>query len=367
MTGLLILFALDVLGKGLWLLPVMAALLLICRRKLQFRGDFFLLALFSLSYLLFDGWREMDFFYTVLFLPAAFLVGLNCKRDTKPEDIRKTLCLLALAMAAHGLLNLVWGNGKDLWTGMASSATAQLLGYAPLAALAGTMLVGRVRSLWLLVPVLLSLVHTAELGGRTLLALLALSLCVGAAAGWRWMPEGRGRIFRRFMGLLGGIAAIGVALKQNCWGLGTWFQSSYLYHRRFSPQALEREVSFFQTDRWSLKREYLSGMLAHPFGGGALFEQAGNYAHDLLLDVWDRGGAVAWGLLLLYLLRAALRWKGLIAVSSGERKVLFLCWGVTALAVLFVEPVLQGAPLYLCVLCLLDGMCANLETRRLGS
>ena len=203
MTGLLALFAVDVFGKGMWLLPGMAVLLLLGRGKLRLRGDFFLLALFALTYLLFDGWREMDFFYTVLFLPMAFLAGLNLRERTTAEDILRVLYILALSMAAHGLCNLLFGDGKDVWTGSASSATAQLLLYAPLAALAGTILTGRRRSLWLLGPVLLSLIHTARLGGRTLLVLFLLSFGTAWLAGWRALPKYRGRLVCRLMGMLG--------------------------------------------------------------------------------------------------------------------------------------------------------------------
>ena len=91
----------------------------------------------------------------------------------------------------------------------------------------------------------------------------------------------------------------------------------------------------------------------------------GDYAHDLILDTLNEGGIFSSVLLVAYLIM----WiksivKFIRRSDSLDIKVLFIPFLTVSLIQMTLEPILDGAPVFMMCLVLLDGVITNVNRMR---
>lgn len=366
------LFACNFLNHGADILLVGLVLMLFSRKRLHFTWDILLLMVFSVFYYVVTASYFKNNF-AVFSLPIAYIIGLN-RAEPSRESARKLLLLLAVFTAVHGFLNLSFGifsarelDAKrltlDIWTGQVMATTGQMTNYTLLASLAGFLLLCKSKGrLLLLILCGLAAFHTIFVGGRTILVLFGLSIAIGLIVFYLFSaPQRRRRAIPwLILSLLLTLAAVS-AYESDLFGIQSFFESSGLYERFFSDYAQDHNVGFWDTRRWELKGMYLKLALDYPFGGGKIVRVVGNYAHDLWFDILDNAGIIPFLLILLYTLRMLFRLLKYIWSPHTEHadKILFASYAVCIFAQFFVEPILQGSPIFLAATCMIDGMLSS--------
>ena len=155
-----------------------------------------------------------------------------------------------------------------------------------------------------------------------------------------------------------------LAIQYNVFGLSEIISNSYLF-RRIDSSSPNSE-GFFATERWQIKIEYLKNIIKYPWGGGNIRQAVGGiYAHDLLLDTLSEGGVFAFAMLMAYLV---LWVKSTIKFVRGSNslacRVLLIPYTVVAAIQMFLEPILEGAPIFMLSVVLLDGVVTNMNRMR---
>ena len=160
------------------------------------------------------------------------------------------------------------------------------------------------------------------------------------------------------------VVGLTISYGKNYFGLRTLIENSYLSYR----MDWDRQSFFalFQNERFQLKLTYLKNLLEYPWGGRKMSSFAGNYAHDLWLDIFNEVGIIPMIGITLYTVLALLRLSKVRKdrrLSSKER-IAITCYSLIIYAQFFVEPIWQGAPLLLCSFMIIDGMLAKFLVTR---
>ena len=160
------------------------------------------------------------------------------------------------------------------------------------------------------------------------------------------------------------IVIVYIALQHDLFGISKILNRSYLNDR--VNAITSNNDSFFATDRWKIKEEYIKNAVYYPWGGGRIRLLANNkYAHDLILDTYGEGGVFSCALLVIYLY---LWIKSIIKFTrnsnSLEVKVLFIPFVVVVLIQMTLEPILEGAPVFMLSFVMMDGIIAKANRMR---
>lgn len=370
---LIALYSMGFMGIGQYMILLILSGILLIRKQLILHTDFWILLLFSGVYFLFSGISTGNFSYNIFFAPLAYLVGLNYRAKSDPSVIARLILLLAIFFASHGVLNFLYDtaiNGglnsssalhNDIWSKSYTSVTGQMMEYIILAAMTGyAVFVPKKR--WLYPLLAFSMFHTIIVGGRTLIVLMPISLLIGCITYFTVCKENRGRKLCSFfitLVLLCGIVYL--AYNRNILGIKDTFESSYLYRRLFSDYASGQDMSFFQTNRWEIKWEFVKLLPYHLLGGRHIHHAVGYYAHDIWLDTYDTAGIFAFAILVIYIGKMLRRYITMLrsGTTSWEMKIMLNCFYIIVMIYFFIEPVLQCGPYIVFAVFMVDGCVTN--------
>lgn len=307
--------------------------------------------------------------------PLVWLVGYNMTEAKKMGAILRVMLVLAFGMAAHGLLNYVYntligtdlstGRSVDIWSGEISAATGQAVNYALFSSMSFWLIFIQ-KKWWLRLlsggMLLCAVMHTIQMGSRTSLILVLISMFTGFF--FYSVAKGRKKqIVLILTAILGIAAGCAVMYRMNLFGLRDYVEGSYLFYRIGYHGG-----SFFQlteNSRFYFKLKYLENLKAYPWGGQHLVNKVvGSYAHDLWLDIFGDAGLLTLAAVLVYTTTAFTRLSRVRKSSrvTGTERVALLTYTVAIFAQFLVEPIWQLAPLLLCSFVLIDGMLARFQS-----
>ena len=351
---------------------LLAALIIVIFRRgsVRFPPDFWLLELFALSYFAIDMIQNHSIAISVLMCPLAYLLGPNLDQSEGINNIHKTMLVLTVGMASHGILNFLYETVKygginysalhyDIWSRSISAVTGQMTNYVLLLSFVGcTVLFAK--AYWkIALMLLISLTHGVLCGSRTYVVMFGISLGISILI---YILHRREKRLRSILILLLASAAAALILwtaYQKDWlGIRSFFENTYLYHRLFSDYAKANNKGLFTTGRWATKLRYLAILPDYPMGGLHMRASTSWYAHDLWLDIADRVGIFPLLLIIIYTLRMGIR---IFRLSRNgqlnlEHKMIYFNYLVLIMSQFILEPILSGSPILLQSVCLLDGM-----------
>ena len=335
---------------------------------------FFVLLIFSLSYLIFypESLSSVTLIIKRFIFPMCYLMGLNflnqgktdCEDKDNREHILKTaFSILAIGAFIHYLLNMAVNisslsrNTTDIWTGEVMLATGQAcLAILAIGAFSATLFSeGLPRDKIISAVGLIGVfVYNLVLAGRTLIVLSAVILCVAFV--YSVINSDLKRKIYVIVVTLLIIFLFVIAYTQDLFGLREWVLGSNL-SARFDIMQVNED------SRLSNKILYLSNMLDYPLGGGALRNYVGEYAHELYLDVYSDAGIFGYVSIILFV--AFSSFNALRVIKNGNVsknfKLLLICIFVSILIEFFLEPIIQGVPWMLCSFCFYSGLLKNVR------
>ena len=371
----LLLFSMNFMLCGRYILLVAFVGLCIHKGKIRIDAKCCVLAAFSLIYSIVvfvtSGAAHID----VMILPFAYLFGMNLSMgcEDKNKFVSNIFVCLAIGMCFHVFLNcaseIVQNGGfdygavhYDFWSGSVSSSTGQMINYSFAAALLTFIVMKRGKYLSILLLIIPCLVYGAIVGSRATIIISVVSVIVGILILALNAKTKKARISLTLVIIL--LTIILLAIQYNVFGLSEIISNSYLF-RRIDSSSPNSE-GFFATERWQIKIEYLKNIIKYPWGGGNIRQAVGGiYAHDLLLDTLSEGGVFAFAMLMAYLV---LWVKSTIKFVRGSNslacRVLLIPYTVVAAIQMFLEPILEGAPIFMLSVVLLDGVVTNMNRMR---
>ena len=367
---LIFLFSSDFVLVG-YLFLLAALIIVIFRRgSVCFPPDFWILELFALSYFTINMMQNHSITISVLMCPLAYLLGANLDQSEGINSIHKTMLVLAVGMASHGILNFLYETVKcgginysalhyDIWSRSISSVTGQMTNYVFLLSFVGcTVLFAK--AYWKIALILsISLIHGVICGSRTYVVMFGISFGISILIYILYRREKRLRSI--LILLLASFAAaliLWTAYQKDWLGIRSFFENTYLYHRLFSDYAKANNKGLFTTGRWATKLRYLAMLPDYPMGGLHMRSITSWYAHDLWLDIADRVGIFPAMLIIIYTLRMGIRTFRLSINGSLnlEHKIIYFNYLVLIMSQFILEPILSSSPILLQSVCILDGM-----------
>lgn len=338
------------------------------RSKIKIGGSGKSLLLFSLMYFLFllvNG-NALSTSIKPLFYVIIWSCCYDLSRNKKVDSILSFVSILSYGMLFHGLLNLFYntingtnmtrGISYDYWSQAMSTATGQAINFTLFISISFYLIFLHEKK-WLrvvnVVLMALMIIYDIQLGGRTALLLILISVVIGA--GLYSVLEGfRTGSFKRSLFLMIGLAFIIVlviiAYNNNYFGIKNIYENSYLNYRITGYNGLDLAGN----DRFDKKALYYINMLKYPFGGNNLRLKEGfGFSHELWLDLYDEAGIIPYICLIIYTIRSVGNIIHVVRVTDKiEYKTTFILYGIVMMIQFFVEPILGGATmLWVCYIC----------------
>ena len=214
-------------------------------------------------------------------------------------------------------------------------------------------------ALLLIIP---SLLFGVIVGSRTSIVISVISVLVGLIVLCFNVNTKKARVSIAMIIAL--MLFIVFALQFNIFGISDIIGKSYLMTRL--DLAKNNNAGVLDTERWQIKMEYIKKMFEHPWGGGSIRRLVNNnYAHDLLLDVYSEGGIMSFLLMAIYLIMLVKSMICFIKKSKSlDIKVLFIPFLIVVLMQMMLEPLLEGAPVFMLSLVMIDGLVTNVNKVR---
>lgn len=371
----ILLFSVNFMLQGKYILSLLFVGQCIKKKRIIVDSKFCILLafsfLYSICFLLSSSKLPID----VLLLPVGYLIGLNWELDSldKIDTVIKVFFCLSMGMCFHVFLNLsseIISNGGfnygaihyDFWSGSVSSSTGQMMNFTMSATLITYLLFMRGKYLLSFIIILPCFIYGNIVGSRTTMFICGLSIIVGIVILIRNIRKNN--VKKTLLILLLISLIFFVIIQANIFGISDIFNKSYLFSR-FNNSVSAGE-SIFSTQRWGIKGEYLVNALEWPWGGGKIRQMSNNlYAHDIFLDTLSEGGIICLILLISYFvffIKNILRF--IRANNTLEIKLLFIPYIVIVLIQMFLEPVIDGAPIFLTSVILIDGVITNANRMR---
>lgn len=344
-------------------------------KKIKIDTKFFVLILFSVVYLTVLLLTANRFNVQIAILPVAYLLGYNLNIDKKePRTLAcSVLVCLSLGMCLHIFLNfcaeiIKYGGIKygvvhyDIWSGMVSSSTGQMINYTFAAAILTYVIVKSRKHLFALLLIIPSLLFGVILGSRTSIVISVISVLTGLIVLCFNVNTKKAKVSIAMIIAL--MIFIVFALQFNIFGISDIIGKSYLMTRL--DLAKNNNAGALDTERWQIKMEYIKKMFEHPWGGGSIRRLVNNnYAHDLLLDIYSEGGIMSFLLMAIYLIMLVKSMICFIKKSNSlDIKVLFIPFLIVVLMQMMLEPILEGAPVFMLSLVMIDGLVTNVNKVR---
>ncbi len=155
----------------------------------------------------------------------------------------------------------------------------------------------------------------------------------------------------KFAFVLLGIAIIAIICYQHDWfGIKTFWLNSALFER-FGEEGV-------QTGRIEIAKQFISYMLQYPFGGGFARQEIHNYAHNILLEIYDMYGVIPFFITLVIYIEAI---RNIILVVKKGKDVscnhLLAGLYIAIIIQMFLEPVIEGFPILFYTFLFIHGIC----------
>ncbi len=371
----LILFSVNFMLCEEYILVALFTYQCIKNKKIKIDTKFFVLILFSVVYLTVLLLTANRFNVQIAILPVAYLLGYNLNIDKKePRTLAcSVLVCLSLGMCLHTFLNfcaeiIKYGGIKygvvhyDIWSGMVSSSTGQMINYTFAAAILTYVIVKSRKHLFALLLIIPSLLFGVILGSRTSIVISVISVLTGLIVLCFNVNTKKAKVSIAMIIAL--MIFIVFALQFNIFGISDIIGKSYLMTRL--DLAKSNNAGALDTERWQIKMEYIKKMFEHPWGGGSIRRLVNNnYAHDLLLDIYSEGGIMSFLLMAIYLIMLVKSMICFIKKSNSlDINVLFIPFLIVVLMQMMLEPILEGAPVFMLSLVMIDGLVTNVNKVR---
>lgn len=365
------LFAIDFFLQGMTIFFLMTIAVLLIKRLIVVDRSSYLLLLFSISFIVFSalaGCLDLSEAKTVICVFLAYVLGMNINNITDTK-ITKVLVLIALFMAGHALLNLAYNFSQfgasalsvsrsyDFWTREISGSTGQASKFTPFIAIFFYLFfyvnkkTTKIAAVFIL---LAAVVYDFELGGRTALILMAISLLLGMMLGL--IKERRFWKNIKLIVIVFLVIVIAVlAYNADVFGIKSAFENSYFNHRFYSVSG----QGITEDSRMSRKIAYITHILDFPLGGKKLsIGLSIGHAHELWLDTFDIAGIVPYLLLLIYTLGSIKRSLAYFKNPYVDpyMAIAYFSFVIVMNLQFFVEPIIEGSPKLIVYYCLIDGM-----------
>lgn len=304
--------------------------------------------------------------------PAAYLAGLNMFSGGRYDKAKKLTLLLVAVCAGnllHIALNLSLGsfadiaqsrNIADFWTGEAMSATMHATLFCVSTGVCISVLCSDVKlpaKLAALFVLLFMLITDLVLACRTPV-FAGIIIGIAAAIYMRGGATKKCRMTTLIL-LASAFALMFFLYCADAFGIKRAVLNSNLFTRLAGINGLGLKDS-----RLGIRLAYLPDILARPFGGSYFMQKYG-YAHDLLLDLWDKYGVLPAALIAVYIIISVRRSFAVLrdAKLPFLTRQLVLCVNLSMLIEFFIEPVIYGIPWLLSTFCLVDGAVCAQEVR----
>ncbi len=382
---LLFLTGLNFLHYGQLILPVICLIIFIDNRFIIKVNDlkvFVLLCLFAISFFAFS--YQMGFYSVMGFcLPMAYYIGSNIRNDDQ-ESIKKLIYIIAFGMACHMVLNfllelLFWHDrlyylfGKvthyDIWLfdvilpaeqsqdgGLFSGVlftrvktTGTSLNYIMLAAISYYLFKYETDKKTKYIGIILfalSTIYCLALGRRTSFIVLAISLLLSFFLDHKDKENHINKnTIKALLMFSISVPIIAVLAVFNVFGLRDLLLKFAIFNKIIN-QGLK-------TNRLEIFIKSIAVAPKYLFGGRKMSAEAGDVVHDLWGDIYDYAGIIPYILMLVYSLNLL---KDMIALYrkrnvEKEYRILYSVWFVCCSVIMFIEPVMTGASLFLiCVI-----------------
>jgi hypothetical protein len=347
--------------------------LLVSTRKIVADKTLALLSLFAVSFAVFSvisGYNSILVGFKMIIFPCSYYLGSNFQFEKNERDFKEIIVDIAAFMALHLIVNFFYNLRtmgldlfahnvfKDAFSGEISAATGQIAYAFVFCSIVGYLLFMN-HSFWKKIIYILMffvmLIYNIALGGRTFFLLSFLSIVIGVFV----------YIKNKKMSMVSVKILIGVGMligllfliyTMDVFGVKSTVQQSYFYERFFAET--DYSVGVFSDSRLSIKGEYLKHLLDYPFGGGAISDKVGYYAHELWLDTYDAAGIIPFVLIIVYSIASAV---GIFKFSrredvNSEERMLLISFLVTMVVSFFLEPIISGAPMVLAAYCFINGV-----------
>lgn len=353
-----------------WIYIALAVFLVTPDRKLRGNFSTLILAMLTLSILIFDVnsvSSPTNFLKPFIYL-ISYTIGFgltsNCDDHSICEkEIKRVIVVSAGGLFLHYVLNMIINFGSlsrdtiDIWTNSVLSATGQAslasMCVGVVAAILFTKTKVRYKILAIVLTVII-LLYNLVLAGRTLLVLLLI--LIAAAFLYKSIYYKKNIIKGLLIGAL--IVVLLVTLYNfNIFSIKDTVETSNFYWRFFE----NGEGDLGRDSRMDYKSLFIKTMLEHPFGGGHLREFYGNFAHDLYLDSYDEYGIFALLFIVAYMISSIIRLFRFLRhpAPAFSTKQLVFCVYLVLNIQFWLEPIMLGMPWLFAAYCLIDGALAN--------
>ncbi len=345
--------------------------------KIRPSVSLFSLVLLSLFVLLFDdSWSGITDMIKPFTYPICFVMGYNLLNvqnnvtvESKEKALGNIIFLVAFANFIHFALNMITNFGSlsrntiDFWTKSILSATGQMalaclaIGVACAFLFSNSKPGHKVLSVIILTIIL---AYNLILAGRTLIVMIAGILAVSYIY-YMIKSDDRIKKLKVFIWVIAIFALIAVCYGIDLFGIRTAVEQSNLYNRFFGEYSV---INVEEDSRLDYKLAYISKMLSYPFGGNHIFAEVGTYAHDLLLDTYDRSGVFTFLAVLIYIISSIANMVKILKSTNSSFfiKQLVLCTYIVLYMEFLVEPILIGMPWLFATFCFIDGAVSKLIT-----
>lgn len=364
----LFLFGINFMLWGNAFLAIPFGMTLVKKKRIKVNITTVILIVFVVAYLIPEFASGQRATIRLIFLPIAFLLGYNYYDDIDEKDILTSYLVIAVGMATHVILSIVLTmsqNGiktgytavyTDIWSRTITSTTGLMSNFVLFLPVFVFALSKGGKYYTFISFSLLGVLFSVMTGNRSTLVLFVVATIVGVLISLFSKQRKSAFIMIVFIALL--VMFVVLAYQFNWLGIRGIYDNSYMSYRLSFNKA--NDASLLDSGRWEAKGMYISKMLDYPWGGGALREEVGIYAHDIWLDTWSSGGCIAFTALVIYLAGFIYRMiKFILAVNDISIKILFASFSVVLFMQFFVEPVLNGAPWLFISANLFDGMIAK--------
>ena len=364
---LIFLVSINFFHIGQLLLPVIC-LILFVDNKLKFKVNsikvFILLCLFGLTFCLFSF--KLGFYCVMGFcLPMAYYIGSNIKKIDE-DSIKKIAYIIALGMASHVLLNMVYSRiiiGEtfyetqghyDIWLGSKVSDTATAVNYVfIIGSLYYVLFYENRKSLKVLFSIIFLVIMAYDmfLGRRTPILMSFITFVLTTVIDFIFYHNSK-RNKRILMIVLCSILILVIVfIIIYKYFLSDWGRVLIYYSTLFSK--FRREG--LSSGRLQVLIDTIKLMPYHIWGGQEITNILEVSPHDLLLDTYDYAGIIPFVLMFVYVTHLV---KVLIDVVknrnvSREMKILIISLSLSISMQLCLEPIMSGASNFLMIVIIL--------------
>lgn len=362
---LIFLIAINFFHYGQFILPVIC-LILFVDNKFKFNVNnikvFVLLCLFGITFFLFSF--KLGFYSVMGFcLPMAYYIGSNIKNPSE-QNIKKLIYIIALGMASHIILNMVYSRivvGEtfyetqghyDIWLGSKVSDTATAINFVFITgSIYYVLFYEKNIPIKLIGLAILFIIFGYDmfLGRRTPILMLALVMFFAIAIDMLVINRNKKNIKILLIVIFSIIALAITGIIIYKYFLSNWGRVLVYYSTLFSK--FRREG--LSSGRLEVFMNTIKLMPYHIWGGQEITTILEVSPHDLLLDTYDYAGIIPFVLMtiyIIYLIKISIEY---IKIIGKDQKVLIIPLILAITLQLCLEPIMSGSSIFLIIVILL--------------